>query len=74
MDENKITAIRVYMTYGAVDIPATDIEVNRMFDEINIVNNGITAAKFFTRNIVGYEIIREKPEVDCDTCHACGEY
>ena len=43
MDE-EITAIRIYMSYGAVDIPATDIEVNRMFDEINIVNNGITAA------------------------------
>ena len=74
MDENKITAIRVYMTYGAIDIPATDIEVNRMFDEIKIVNNGITAAKFFTRNLVGYEIIREKTEVDCGTCHACREY
>lgn len=74
MDENKITAIRVYMTYGAVDIPATDIEVNRMFDEINIVNNGELAAKFFSRNIVGYEVITEKPEVDCDMCHACGEY
>ena len=73
MDE-EITAIRIYMTTGVIDIPANGYEMNRMFDEINILQDGFSVARFFTRNLVGYEIIREKPEGGCDTCHACGEY
>ena len=71
MDENKITAIRIYMAYGAVDIPATNIEENRMFDEVSVTKDGVTVAKFFTRNLVGYEIIREK---SCNECSRAVEF
>jgi len=64
MDE-EITAIRIYMTTGVIDIPANGYETNRMFDEINILQDGISIARFFTRNLVGYEIIRG------GNCHEC---
>lgn len=57
---DKIGAVRVFFRDGSYkEISATDIEVNRLVDEIIIWCGIHVKAKFYTHNIAGYEVLTE---------------
>ncbi len=74
MEKPKIIGVKVYLPDKEVIITATDVENNRIVDELTILENGIEKAKFYPRNIIGYEILRENPKfLEWGSDIACGE-
>lgn len=50
---------RVYLRDKTLDFQATDVELNRITDELDIRQGKTLIARFFIRNIVGYTILSE---------------
>lgn len=51
--------VRVYLRDKTLDFQATDVELNRITDELDIRQGKTLIARFFIRNIVGYTILSE---------------
>jgi hypothetical protein len=51
--------VRVYLRDKTLDFKATDVELNRITDELDIRQDKTLIARFFIRNIVGYTILSE---------------
>lgn len=51
--------VRVYLRDKTLDFQATDVELNRITDELDIRQDKTLIARFFIRNIVGYTILSE---------------
>lgn len=56
---NKLIKVRVYLRDKTLDFKATDVELNRITDELDIRQDKTLIARFFIRNIVGYTILSE---------------
>lgn len=51
--------VRVYLRDKTLEFKATDVELNRITDELDIRQGKTLIARFFIRNIVGYTILSE---------------
>ena len=51
--------VKVYLRDKTLDFQATDVELNRITDELDIRQDKTLIARFFIRNIVGYTILSE---------------
>lgn len=51
--------VKVYLRDKVLDFKATDVDVNRITDELDIRQGKTLIARFFIRNIVGYKILSE---------------
>lgn len=51
--------VKVYLRDKTLDFKATDVELNRITDELDIRQGKTLIARFFIRNIVGYTILSE---------------
>ena len=77
ISEREITGVKVYMPTGTIELPATNVENDRMVDEVIISENNVVTARFYFRNIFGYEVIREKSGCTLSATPfglGCGEY
>ena len=77
ISEREITGVKVYMPTGTIELPATNVENDRMVDEVIIYEGNVVTAIFYFRNIFGYEVIRERNEFRIDPALSgfkCGEY
>lgn len=51
--------VKAYLRDKVLDFKATDVDVNRITDELDIRQDETLIARFFIRNIVGYTILSE---------------
>jgi hypothetical protein len=51
--------VSVYLRDKTLNFMATDVELNRITDELDIRQDKTLIARFFIRNIVGYTILSE---------------
>lgn len=77
ISEREITGVKVYMPTGTIEFPATSVENDRMVDEVIIYEGNVVTARFYFRNIFGYEVIRERDGFHMNPApfgFKCGEY
>ena len=51
--------VKVYLRDKELEFKCNEVEVDRLTDELNIRIDKTLIARFFIKNIAGYEIIRE---------------